>query len=156
MQRFSWRKAFRRLGSQLALARARARERIFDSKTQPRKSTVSARILIRRLGIITTCITVLVPPIIYAVVSTYQLKERAAGQAAVGALFFTVQLAREGAIDRLNQTSISVLYASSQATEVVTASWLTDKDNMVLMFAGAPARWPELRARKAIQSAGFE
>ena len=155
MQRLPWRKPFRRLGLKLALARARARERIFHSNTR-RKGNVSPRTLIGRLGIITTCIAVLVPPIIYAVVSTYQLKERAAEQAAVGALFFAVQLAREGAIDGLTQTSSSVLHASNQATEVVTASWLTDKDDTVVMFAGDRARWPELRARKAIQSGGFE
>jgi diguanylate cyclase (GGDEF)-like protein len=151
MQRFVWRRALGRLGPKLA----RAIQRIFHSNARLIKN-ISPRTLISRLGIITTCITALVPPIIYAVVSTHQLKERAAEQAAVGALFFAVELAREGAIDGLTQTSSSVLHASNQATEVVTASWLTDKDDTVVMFAGDRARWPELRARKPIQSAGFE
>jgi diguanylate cyclase (GGDEF)-like protein/PAS domain S-box-containing protein len=97
----------------------------------------------------------LAPPIAYALVSTYQLQQRAAAQAAVGALFFDVLLRRGGTVDQLNQTSISVLHASSTATSV-TASWVTNKGGTVLMFAGEPVQWPELRAQEQIRSAGFE
>ena len=137
----------KRLRRLLAVAGARAQRRLLRSP--------SPRILVERLGIITTCITVMLPPIIYAVVSTHHLRERAAEHAAVGALLFSLELAREGARGQSNQSAVEFLHSSRSSSAIVTASWLTDTNDMVAMSAGEHARWPELRARNPIRSRAF-
>jgi diguanylate cyclase (GGDEF)-like protein len=115
----------------------------------------SPRALIGYLGLVTTAITMLAPPATYAVIGMLQLHQRAEEQATLGARHIEIQLARQSAADWLNQVSISVLSATRRSDSVVVASWVTAGDGTVVMFQGASAAWPELRARKPIRTPQF-
>ena len=116
----------------------------------------SPRALIGHLGIITTCLTILAPPITYAVISAFQLQQRAEEQATLGARHVEVQLTQPGTADRLNQVSINVLHATHSPNSVVAASWVTSSDGAMLMFQGRSTSWPEIRASKPIRTPDFK
>jgi diguanylate cyclase (GGDEF)-like protein len=120
------------------------------------KGIGSPRAFIGQLGLIITCVTVFVPPLTYATLSTLQLKERAESQASLGARHVAVQLNHQSSIDWLSQVSINVLHATRGPNGIVTASWLTDKTGRTVMFKGEPAWWPEFTASKPIEAANFE
>jgi len=115
----------------------------------------SPRTFIGRLGLVTTCITILAPPVTYAVLATLHLQERAVEQASLGARHVEVQLNQQAAGDRFGQVSVNVLHATRGPDGIVMASWLTDKNDTILMFQGEPARWPEIEASKPIRARSF-
>jgi diguanylate cyclase (GGDEF)-like protein len=121
-----------------------------------RKGGASPRTSIARLGMVTTFIIIFVPPIIYAVLSVQQLRQRASEQAAVGARHIEVQLTNATLVDRLNQASITVLHATLGGNSPVAATWVTDERGALLMFQGASAWWPELWAHARIRAADFQ
>jgi len=116
----------------------------------------SPRAFIGRLGLITTCVTVLLPPIAFAALSAIQLQQRADEQATLGARHLEVQLRHTHAVDWLNRVSINVLHASRVPNSVVVASWVTDKDGRALTFQGGSVAWPEFTARTEIKAPAFE
>ncbi len=148
--------AFARLRKGLTDAWAAARGRVLRANTRLTKSVGSPRAFIGRLGIVTTCVTILAPPIIYVVLGALQLQQRAIEQANLGARHVEVQLAQQKSVDWLNQVSISVLHATRGANSTVVANWLTDKNGTTLMFDGVPAWWPEFKASRPIRAPGFE
>jgi len=116
----------------------------------------SPRALIGHLGLVTTAITMLAPPLTYTLISAGQLRQRATEQATLGARHIEVQLGQQNAVDRLKQVSISVLHATRSPDSAVVASWVTADDGTVLMFQGAPTTWPEIRATKPITTPDFK
>ena len=108
-----------------------------------RKRIVSPRGFISRLGIVTTCITIFLPPIAFALLSTYDLRHDAIEQASLGARHVEMQLTMERAKDSLTQVSINVVHATARPNSAVVASWLTDKDGLTVMFRGESAWWPD-------------
>jgi diguanylate cyclase (GGDEF)-like protein len=114
------------------------------------------RALIARLGLITTCITIIAPPLAFLVLALFQLQVRAAEQAKLGARHIEVQLMQHHSADWLNRVSINVLHATQGANSLVVASWLTDKNGTTLMFQGGPAWWPEFKASAPISTPAFE
>lgn len=116
----------------------------------------SPRQLIARLGLAITCLTALVPPIGYATINLHQLEQRALEQAAVGARHIEAQLLpKRGIPDGLQQVAVNVVHATSGNNAPVSASWVTDKDGVVLTFMGSHTLWPEVRAQSAIRSDGL-
>jgi len=151
---------FARIGDDLRRGLTAAWSRL--GRGTPRASPVTGRLptspraLIARLGLITTCVTVLVPPLAYAALATFQLAQRASEQAALGARHIEVQLPKQQASDWLNQVSIDALHAIRTHNSIVVASWITDKNNATLMFQGETAWWPEIKAKMPIRAANFE
>jgi diguanylate cyclase (GGDEF)-like protein len=117
---------------------------------------VSPRTLIARLGGAVALITIVAPPLLYAWVSTNQLRQHALEQSAIGARHIEVQLGRKETIDWLAQASMNVLHATQGAKSSIAASWVTDTRGATLMFQGHPAWWPELRAGAPINTATFQ
>jgi diguanylate cyclase (GGDEF)-like protein len=144
------------LWRRLADAWAATRNTVFRAKASLPKGPGSPRVLIGHLGIITTCVTIFVPPITYAALGAIQLQQRALEQANLGARHVEVQLTQRQSIDWLNQVSINVLHATRGPNSVVVASWLTDKNGATLTFQGEPASWPEFKAHRPIKASGFE
>ena len=107
-------------------------------------------------ALLVAVITILAPPSLYAWVATHQLQQRAVEQASVGARHVEVQLPKNEAIDWLRQVSINVVHATQGANSLVTASWVTDEANRLLMFQGRAAWWPEIKARAKISAPGFQ
>jgi diguanylate cyclase (GGDEF)-like protein len=120
-----------------------------------RRRMSSPRTAIARLGAIVACITVLAPPIVYALMTFDHLQQRAEEHASLGASHIEVQLARTGTIDWLTQVSISVVQATQGGTSPVVASWVTDTSGTSLMFQGRSPWWPEITARAKIRSGTF-
>jgi diguanylate cyclase (GGDEF)-like protein len=152
----------------LALARAiaRLRKRITDapanacsgiSRANLRllRQTGSPRTLIGRLGIVTTCATMFLPPVSYLGLATIQLQQRAVEQAALGARHVEIQLPKQHAADWFNQVSINVLNATRLHNSIVVAAWITDEQGATRMFHGQSAWWPEIIARQPIQASDF-
>jgi diguanylate cyclase (GGDEF)-like protein len=139
-----------------AEAWGRARRRIARINARLTRRVGSPRALIGQLGIVTTCITIVAPPMTYAAISTLQLQQRAGEQAMLGARHVEVQLSNQVGLDRLNQVSINVLHATSSPHSVVTASWVTDETGKILMFQGRSAAWPEMRVDKPIRTPHFK
>ena len=110
----------------------------------PHWTTPALRSLIRRLGIAVTLMTVLLPPIGYASLDLRGLQKRAAEHASLGARQVEVQLMKGRHDSWLNEVSINVLHAMRRGDSTIAASWLTDTNGAVVMFSGAPARWPEI------------
>jgi diguanylate cyclase (GGDEF)-like protein len=144
------------LRQRLADAWAAACNTVFRANARLTKGAGSPRVLIGHLGIITTCVTIFVPPITYAVLGVVQLQQRAVEQANLGARHVEVQLAQQQSIDWFNQVSINVLHATRGPNGIVVASWLTDKKGATLMFQGERASWPEFKADRPIRASGFE
>jgi diguanylate cyclase (GGDEF)-like protein len=139
-----------------ALLRARLRRKVTGFNAVLTRGTGSPRALIGRLGIITTCFTILAPPAVFLAVATAQLQQRAAEQATLGARHIEVQLNYQHGADWINQVLINVVHATRTPHSVVTASWLTDKQGKMLMFQGKPEWWPELRAGVQVRAPQFE
>jgi PAS domain-containing protein len=98
-----------------------------------------------------TCLTILAPPLGYALLDFYQLQKRAVEQATTGARFVRIELTRQPGADWL-----SVLHAAQgNENSAVVASWVTDKSGRMLMFAGSRAGWPEIRRQAAVTAPGF-
>ena len=114
------------------------------------------RTLIGRLGLVTTGMTIFVPPLAYALLGTLQLQQRAHEQAALGARYIETQLALQTSVDGVSHVSTSVLHAVRSSSGIVVASWLTDRKGTVLTFQGEPAAWPELQTAKPIRAHGFD
>jgi diguanylate cyclase (GGDEF)-like protein len=156
--RISLADAVARRRKELADAWAKARDGFLRANARLAGSVGSPRVLIGRLGLVTTCVTIFAPPAIYALLGVLQLQQRAVEQANLGARHVEVQLAQHRSADHLNQVSMSVLHATrgANANSAVVASWLTDKDGRTLMFQGLPVWWPEIKVRKPIRASGFE
>jgi diguanylate cyclase (GGDEF)-like protein len=144
------------LRRRLAGAWAASCDTVFRANARLTKGAGSPRALIGHLGIITTCVTILVPPITYAVLGVIQLQQRALEQANLGARHVEVQLSQRQSIDWFNQVSINVLHATRGPNSIVVASWLTDKSGATLTFQGERASWPEFKADRPIRASGFE
>src|SRR5262245_16348590 len=119
-----------------AEAWARARGRVARINARLTRRAGSPRVLIGQLGMITTCITVLAPPLTYATIGAMQLQQRAEEQAMLGARHVEVQFSNQAGLDRLNQVSINVLHATSSPSTVVVATWVTDETGKILVFQG--------------------
>ena len=139
-----------------AYAWAAARTAVFRANARLTKGAGSPRVLIGHLGIITTCITIFAPPIIYVVLGVIQLQQRAIEQANLGARHVEVQLTQQQSIEWLNHVSINVLHATRGPNSIVVASWLTNKSGATLMFQGERSSWPEFSADRPIRASGFE
>lgn len=146
----------RRLSALTPRLRAAASRRVAELRVHLRRRSASPRTLIARLGTIVACITIIAPPLLYALVSASQLQQHALEQASIGARHIEVQLSKKGTIDWLAQASINVLHATQGATSSIIASWVTDTDGSSLMFQGRSAWWPELRAAAKINAAVFK
>jgi diguanylate cyclase (GGDEF)-like protein len=120
-----------------------------------RKHIGSPRVFISRLGNVITCITIFLPPVAFALLSAYDLRQDAVEQASLGARHVEMQLTMDRAKDSLTQVSISVVHATARPNSTVVASWLTDKDGFTLMFRGESAWWPELKAHMPVSAGGF-
>jgi diguanylate cyclase (GGDEF)-like protein len=139
----------------LAVCGALARVGLASVSAQPEIRSISPRKLISRLGIATTCITMFVPPITYAMTGIAQLHRRAQEQAMLGARHVEVQLVQQPAADRLNQVSISVLHATHSPDSSIVASWVTAENGALLMFQGRLQGWPEIKAESPIRTTDF-
>jgi diguanylate cyclase (GGDEF)-like protein len=148
--------AILRLCAAVAAAWAMARGRIGQANARLTHSVGAPRAFIGQLGVVTTCITIIVPPLAYAMLGTLQLQQRAVEQATLGARHVEVQLRQQKSDDWLNHVSISVLHATRGANSTVVASWLTDKNGTTLMFDGVPVWWPEFKVSQPIRAPGFE
>src|SRR5882672_3592722 len=107
------------LGRTLARVWLRARDRVARADVRLTKRISSPRAFISSLGIITTCMTIFAPPVAYAVLSAFQLQQRADEQATLGARHLEVQLDQGHAVDWLNRVSINVLHATRVPNSVV-------------------------------------
>ena len=136
--------AVARLRARVAAAGEKVRSRVSHINVRLTRRAGSPRVLIGYLGLVTTAVTMLAPPLTYAVFSTLQLYQRAEEQATLGARHIEVQLPRRSAVDWLNQVSISVLHATRRSHGVVVASWVTADDGSVVMFQGVPSTWPDM------------
>lgn len=125
------------------------------ANARPTARHTSPRALIAGLGVITACVTALLPPVAYGLLSVVQLQQRAAEQATLGARHVEVQLSQHVATDWLHRVSISVLRATKSANSFVVASWLSDQNGKTVMFQGDSPWWPEFKARGAIRSQDF-
>jgi diguanylate cyclase (GGDEF)-like protein len=143
------------LRSRLVALHSEARQLDARANTRMARRVRSPRAFIGRLGLVTTCITILAPPVTYAMLATLHLQERAVEQASLGARHVEVQLNQQTAADRFDQISVNVLHATRGPDGIVMASWLTDKNDTILMFQGEPARWPEIEASKPIRARSF-
>jgi diguanylate cyclase (GGDEF)-like protein len=117
---------------------------------------VSPRGLISRLGIITTCITMFLPPLALALLGTYHLKSDAAEQAAIGARHFEMQMKVDHSKDALQRIANSVVHTTAESSSDVVASWLTDKNGLITAFHGVPVQWPEIRASVPVHTETFD
>ena len=129
--------------------------RVANAHSRVSKRIVSPRAFISRLGIVTTCITIFLPPIAFALLSTYDLRHDAIEQASLGARHVEMQLTMDRTKDSLTQVSISVVHATARPNSAVVASWLTDKNGFTLMFRGESAWWPEFKARMPVATSDF-
>ena len=146
----------RRLSTVTPSVRTGVSRRIAELRVRLRKRIASPRKLISRLGVAVTCITVVAPPALYAVISTNQLRQHALEQASIGARHIEVQLNKKETVDWLAQASMNVLHATQGAKSSITASWVTGTGGALLMFQGRTAWWPELWATAQINSVAFE
>ena len=153
---FAYRRVLQRLGLRLAMAWRQARRGAALADPRLGRSTPALRRLITRLGVAITCITIVAPPVTYAVLGAHQLQQRALEQASVGARHVEVQLLKGGTVDWLAQVSISVVHATQGANSPVIASWVTDRQGAALMFQGGVASWPEFKTRAQINAPGFQ
>ena len=147
--------AVAQLRARVAAAGEKVRSRVSHINVRLTRRAGSPRVLIGYLGLVTTAVTMLAPPLTYAVFSTLQLYQRAEEQATLGARHIEVQLPRRSAVDWLNQVSISVLHATRRSHGVVVASWVTANDGTVVMFQGVPSTWPEIEVARAIHTPQF-
>ena len=148
----AWQGAPRRMALLWAKSRrtwSRANRRLTGRIDKP-------RVLIGRLGLIVTCVTIFVPPAAFVAVGLLQLQERAAEQAMLGARNVEVQLSHERGGDWINQVLVNVVHATRTPHSVVAASWLTDAKENLVMFQGQPTGWPELRTSVPVHARQFE
>ena len=145
----------RRLNTVTRRVRAGISRRVGEVHVRLRKRVASPRKLISRLGVAVTCITVVAPPALYALISTNQLRQHALEQASIGARHIEVQIGKKETVDWLAQASINVLHATQGAKSSIVASWVTDTAGASLMFQGRSAWWPELWAKAKIDAAVF-
>jgi diguanylate cyclase (GGDEF)-like protein len=120
------------------------------------RSSGSARAFIARMGLVITCLTAFGPPIVYAALSIYELRQRAVQYATLGARHLEVQLSLQQASDSFNQASISVLQATSIASRAVVATWVTGSDGAILHFQGGSAGELEIQASAPIHAFRFD
>ena len=130
--------------------------RASDAHACSTRRIVSPRGLISRLGIITTCITMFLPPLALALLGTYHLKSDAAEQAAIGARHFEMQMKVDHSKDALQRIANSVVHTTAESSSDVVASWLTDKNGLITAFHGVPVQWPEIRASVPVHTETFD
>jgi diguanylate cyclase (GGDEF)-like protein len=130
--------------------------RASDAHAYLTRRIVSPRRLISRLGIITTCITVFLPPLAFALLGLYDLKSDAAEQAAIGARHFEMQMTMDRSSDSFQHISNSVVHITTDANSDVIASWLTDKNGLITTFHGVPVQWPEIWGSVPVHTAAFD
>ena len=87
--------AVAQLRARVAAAGEKVRSRVSHINVRLTRRAGSPRVLIGYLGLVTTAVTMLAPPITYAVFSTLQLYQRAEEQATLGARHIEVQLPRQ-------------------------------------------------------------
>ena len=117
---------------------------------------VSPRGLISRLGIITTCITMFLPPLAFVLLGITHLKSDAAEQASIGARHFEMQMTMDGSSDAFRRISNSVVYTTTELSSDVVAAWITDKNGLLTAFHGVPVDWPEVKASVPVHTATFD
>jgi diguanylate cyclase (GGDEF)-like protein len=111
--------------------------------------------LIALLGNTVTILTVLGPPLAYALISYFELQHRAQEHAAMGARHVEQQLRTAAASTALEDITVGVVHATGGTNNTVAASWITNQDNLVIMFKGTSPRWPELEVSSPIQARRF-
>jgi diguanylate cyclase (GGDEF)-like protein/PAS domain S-box-containing protein len=116
----------------------------------------TARSLIALLGNAVIAVTIVAPPLAYAVMSYSELRARATEHASVGARHVELQLTRAARPQAIEETAGGILYATRGADDTIVASWITDKTGMMLAFAGRSVFWPEFRVDAPIRAVGFE
>ena len=137
-----------------AYAWAAARTAVFRANARLTKGAGAPRVLIGHLGIVTTCITIFAPPIIYVVLGVIQLQQRAIEQANLGARHVEVQLTQQQSIEWLNHVSINVLHATRGPNSIVVASWLTNKSGAKAYIVSARRKLDAaMHARKRLKPA---
>jgi diguanylate cyclase (GGDEF)-like protein len=133
----------------LRFVRAKSMRRLLS-----RPST--ARALIGHLGNAIIAITILAPPLAYALMSYSELSARAREHATVGARHIEMRLIKVGNPEAIGEIAPGILYATGGAHETVAASWVIGKDGHTIAFAGRSLRWPELVGHAPIRAMGFE
>jgi diguanylate cyclase (GGDEF)-like protein/PAS domain S-box-containing protein len=135
------------------IVRGAARAFCWDGK--PIVSVARPRTLMAMLGNAVTLITVLAPPIGYALVSAYQLESRAHEHAAVGARQLELLLLAQGSAKQLPEVSSHVLLAIGAASDTVVSCWITDTNNRTIGFVGRLHSWPQFEIHAPIRGIGF-
>jgi|EndMetStandDraft_7_1072992.scaffolds.fasta_scaffold11462_3 diguanylate cyclase (GGDEF)-like protein len=130
--------------------------RASDAHAYLTRRIVSPRRLISRLGIITTCITMFLPPLAFALLALYDLKSDANEQAAIGARHFEMQMTMDRSRDAFQHISNSIVHITTESNIDVAASWLTYKDGRIATFHGVPVHWPEVWGSAPIHTAEFD
>lgn len=117
----------------------------------------TARALVAHLGNAVIAITIIAPPLAYAVMGYAEISARAREHAAVGARHVEMQLIKTGAEPgAISDIAPSILYATRGADDTVVASWITGKSGETVAFAGRSIRWPELMGSAPVRGIGFE
>ena len=116
----------------------------------------TARALIAYLGNAIIAITIIAPPLAYAVMSYSEISARAREHATVGARHIEMQLLKAAELAAVKEIAPSVLYATRVADDTVVANWVTEKDGHTVAFAGRSLFWPELIGQAPIRAMGFE
>ena len=130
--------------------------RASDAHAYLTRRIVSPRRLISRLGIITTFITVFLPPLAFALLGLYDLKSDAVEQAAIGARHFATQMTMDRSSDSFQHMSNSVVHITTDANSDVVASWITDQNGLIATFHGVPVQWPEVWGSVPVHTATFD
>jgi diguanylate cyclase (GGDEF)-like protein len=118
--------------------------------------STAPRSLIAFLGNAVTAITVLAPPLAFAVIGYIQLHYRAKEHATVSASHIQMQLLRSPEPNAIQEIAVGVLHATKAADDTILASWVTDNTGSIVMFDGRSAFWPEIRVQAPVKGAGFE
>lgn len=113
------------------------------------------RSLIAFLGDTVTSITIIGPPLTYALISYILIDHRAIEHAAVGARHVEVQLLKAATLNAMDEIAVGVLHATGGADSTVVAAWITDESGKSIMFNGRSVSWPELAVSAPIRAMGF-
>jgi diguanylate cyclase (GGDEF)-like protein len=117
----------------------------------------TARALVGHLGNAVIAITVLAPPLAYALMGYSELAARAREHATVGARHVEMQLTKTATdAHAIADIAPNILYATRGANETVAASWILDKEGSTVAFAGWSISWPEIVGEAPIRAMGFE
>ena len=138
----------------LALTLAAARASVASAGLTSR--VAQPRSLIAFVGNIVIVITIVGPPLAYALISYLQLQQRAIEYSAVGARHVEMRVLKADPLITLEEIAIGELYAAGGAAHTVVASWISDATGKTIMFQGSSVSWPELAVSTQIRAAGFK